>query len=299
MGVDLWVKRDDLTGFAGGGNKARKLEYILPIALDSGCDTIVTCGALQSNFIRQLGAACSVLGLRCAASVMDLPYDKAAGRPKRGILASDGGNVLLDRMLGVELDTSDDDDWLVLYGRMESLAQRLEGEGRKVYRIAIGGSSPYGAYGFYRAGLEVQAQQEEPFDWIVFASSSGSTQIGLTYAFRELSTNVLGICSDPEPEILEEFAQLGGGLAEILGIEPLCVADFHMKFDYVGDGYSAPYEAATRAIQIAARREGLFLDPVYSGKAFAGLLDMINKGEISGRILFWHTGGFPSIFAQH
>lgn len=298
LGVDLWVKRDDLTGFAGGGNKGRKLEYLLPIALESGCDTIVTCGALQSNFIRQLGAACSVSGLRCAAAVMEMPFDAAAGPASRGVLNSTGGNVYLDRLLGVELEIGPDDDWLVLYDRMESLAQRLESEGRKVYRIPIGGSSPYGAYGFFRAGLEVQAQETEPFDWIVFASSSGSTQIGLTYAFRDTGTRVLGICSDPEPEILEEFVENGRGLADILGIQPLGIESFQMSFDYVGEGYSAPYDKAGDAIRLAARREGLLLDPVYSGKAFAGLLDLVEGRKIEGRILFWHTGGLPSLFAQ-
>lgn len=298
MGVDLWVKRDDLTGFAGGGNKGRKLEYLLPAAMDSGCDTVVTCGALQSNFIRQLGAACSVCGLSCAAAVMQMPFDAAAGPPSAELLQPEGGNVLLDRLFGVELELHPNDDWLVLYDHMERLAQKLEADGRKVYRIPIGGSSPYGAYGFFRAGLEVQAQEEAPFDWIVFASSSGSTQIGLTYAFRETQTKILGICSDPEPEILEEFAEMGRGLADLLGTLPLGVSDFKMKFDYVGQGYSAPYDRAAEAIQLAARREGLLLDPVYSAKAFAGLLDLIAKGEVTGRILFWHTGGFPSLFAM-
>ena len=298
LGVDLWVKRDDLTGFAGGGNKGRKLEYLLQIALDGGFDTVVTCGALQSNFIRQLGAACSVCGLRCAAAVMEMPFDLTAGPPRRGILNSNGGNVYLDELFGVELHQRADDDWLVLYDQMEKLAQRLESEGRRVYRIPIGGSSPYGAFGFYRAGLEVQAQEEAPFDWIVFASSSGSTQIGLTYAFRETGTKILGICSDPEPEILEEFVEMGKGLAKLLEIEPLMIDAFRMKFDYVGEGYSAPYDKATEAIKLAARREGLLLDPVYSGKAFAGLLDLVTKKELSGRILFWHTGGIPSLFAQ-
>jgi len=296
-GCDLWIKRDDLTGFAGGGNKGRKLEYLLADALAGGCDTVVTCGAMQSNFIRQLGAACSMFQLHCAAAVMTMPFDGQAGAAVSSLTA-DGGNVLLDRLLGVELFQLPDDDWLVLYAKMEELAARLEAEGRTVYRIPVGGSSPLGAYAFYLAGLEVQRQAVGVFDWIVFASSSGSTHTGLAYAFRDTKTTVLGICSDPEPEITAEFAEMGKGLAAILGIEPLPESAFNMRFDYVGEGYGAPYLGAYEAIRLVARREAILLDPVYTGKAFAGLLDLTKRGEIGGRILFWHTGGTPALFAM-
>jgi D-cysteine desulfhydrase family pyridoxal phosphate-dependent enzyme len=295
-GCDLWIKRDDLTGFAGGGNKGRKLEYLLADALAQGCDTVVTCGGLQSNFIRQLGGACAVLKLRCSAAVMRMPFDLQAG-PARSVLAPDGGNVLLDRLFGVELELGPDDDWLVLYSRMEAMASQLERDGRHVYRIAVGGSSPLGAYAFHEAGLEVQRQQAEPFDWIVFASSSGSTHVGLAYSFRETATRVLGICSDPEPDIVSEFAEMGKGLAELLDVPPLPASRFLMNFRHVGEGYGAPYGPAMEAIGLAARREGVLLDPVYTGKAFAGMLELMRQGEISGRVLFWHTGGVPSLFA--
>lgn len=296
LGIDLWIKRDDLSGFGGGGNKGRKLEYLLADAIDKGAEVIVTCGTTQSNFVRQLGAACAVFKIGCAAATMALPYEDAP--PTAPALEPVGGNVFLDELLGVDLRVYPDGDWDALYAHAENLAKEYEAKGKRVYRVPIGGSSRLSAYGLYKAGEEIRQQSPQPFDWIVFGSSSGSTHTGLTYAFHGSNTRILGISSDPEPEILEEFAAMGVGLAEILGVPPLTAADFSMDFDYVGPGYAAPSEAGNEAILRLARTEGIFLDPVYSGKAFAGLLDRAAKGTITGRVLFWHTGGLPSLFAM-
>lgn len=295
LGVDLWIKRDDLTGFAGGGNKGRKLEYLLADALRSGADTVVTCGALQSNFIRQLGAACAVAGLKCAAAAMALPYlERPVQEPA---LRATGGNVLLDEIFGVDLRIYPDGDWDDLYARSEVLALECEAKGARVYRIPVGGSSPLGAYSFYIAAQELAAQSEEPFDAIVFASSSGSTQVGLAYAYAGTTTQPIGIACDPEPDIAEDFAEIGLGLARLLHVNPMPASAFRLDFRAVGPGYAAWSPETNRAIVKMARSEGILLDPVYSGKAFEALLSMAADRALSGRVLFWHTGGVPGLFA--
>jgi D-cysteine desulfhydrase family pyridoxal phosphate-dependent enzyme len=294
LGIDLWIKRDDLTGFAFGGNKGRKLEYLIGAALSQGATAVVSCGALQSNFIRQLGAACSRHGLKCGAAVMRLPFE---GEPAIGGLSAQGGNVLLDELLGIDLRVHEDAEWERLYELMEELAREYESGGEKVYRVPVGGSSPIGAYAFFEAGVEL-ARQASPFDWVVFASSSGSTHTGLLYALAGTGVNVLGIACDPEPEIAEDFAVIGRGLAAMLGVQPLEASDYRLRFEWVGEGYGIPSPEGMASIQLMARRESIFLDPIYSGKAFAGLVAMAKSGELKGRILFWHTGGTPALFAM-
>lgn len=296
LGLDLWVKRDDLTGFAFGGNKGRKLEYLMADVLASGANAVVTCGSVQSNFIRQLGAACSRFGIRCAAATMAVPYEDEP--PAIASVRFDSGNVVLDRLLGVELDIHADGTWEELYALAEELALQLEGEGNRVYRIPIGGSSPLGAYGFVQAARETAAQAPT-FDHIVFASSSGSTHTGLLYELQGSATEVLGIACDPEPEIAEDFADLAAQLDALTGEgKGLKPADFRLDFRFVGPGYGVPSEEGNAAIERMARSEGIFLDPIYSGKAFAGLLRLAEEGRVKGRVLFWHTGGTPALFAE-
>ncbi len=292
LGIDLWIKRDDLTGFAMGGNKGRKLEYMMGDALAQGAQAVVSCGAMQSNFIRHLGAAAAVCGMECAAAVMETPYEY--NPPMMDGLHRDGGNVLLDQWLGVDLHIYPDGTWEELYGHAEEVGQQLERRGLRVYRIPIGGSAPMGALAFYEAAKEL----DQAFDWIVFASSSGSTQVGLAHAFRGTGTKVLGIASDPEPEIVQDFAELSLGLAELLGVEAIPAEEFRVYYDMVGPGYGVPSKHGNDAIRYLARKEGVFLDPIYSGKAFAGLQELVAKGEIGGRICFWHTGGVPALFAM-
>lgn len=297
LGVDLWVKRDDLTGFALGGNKGRKLEYLIAAALDSGAEAVVSCGSTQSNFVRQLGGACARFGLKCGAAVMDKPYDGPAGKPPDLHLPNDGGNLLADEILGVDVHRFPDGTWEELYDHAEAVAAAYEAEGLRVYRIPIGGSSPLGAYGFFKAAEELDAQTGA-FDQIVVSSSSGSTHSGLTYAYHGRPTRVIGISADPEPGLTEEFAELCAGLDTLIGqnrqVRP---EDFDLRLDWVGLGYAVPSEEGNAAIVRMARAEGIFLDPVYSGKAFAGLIDLAARGELPGRTMFWHTGGSPSLFA--
>lgn len=299
LGINLWIKRDDLTGFALGGNKGRKLEFLMAEILDQRADIVVACGAIQSNFIRQLAAACSVHGVRCAAAVMELPFYGAAGKPNSPGVGPLGANAVLDQILGVEVHLTPDDDWEALYAFQESVAQKYEAEGLRVYRMPIGGSSVQGALSFVLAGIEAEAQ-ESGFDFLVTPSSSGSTHSGLAWHFHGRPTRVIGISADPDPEgeLVADMVELAEGLDEILQTKKrMAVRDFDLRMEWVGEGYSVPSPAGTAAIEHLARAEGIFLDPVYSGKAFAALLDLTKSREIGGKVLFWHTGGTPVLFA--
>jgi len=290
LGVDLWIKRDDLTGFALGGNKGRKLEFLLADALEKGAQVVVTCGSGQSNFIRQLGAACAVNGIRCAAAVMGTPFEYE--KPAATGLLETNGNVELGRILGIDFRWLPDGTWEELYAASDRLTEEYRQQGYAVYQIPIGGSSPRGAYGFLEAAREIPPG----FDVVAFASSSGSTHAGLQLGLP--GTRVYGFACDPEPEITVDFAELGNGLRDLIGVaDRVTASDFELDFDFVGEGYGIPSEAGNAAIEWLARTEGIFLDPIYSGKAFAGLKARIEQGQLRGKILFWHTGGIPALFA--
>lgn len=295
LGLDLWIKRDDLTGFAMGGNKGRKLEYLIADAIQREADAVVACGSLQSNFVRQLGAACSRYGLECHAAVMDLPYDAAFGVPA-GPRPGGGGNETLDAILGVRLHRVPDAPWEQLFEAAEQVAGALESQGRKVYRIPIGGSSPLGAFAFVRAAEELAGIPH--FDAVVCPTSSGSTHAGLAYALHGGPTRVVGIACDPEPEVVDDLQRLVLALDAMVGGRREVAAEYlDVRQDFVGPGYGVPSREGDAALRYLARREGVFLDPVYSAKAFAGLIEMAKRRELRGRVLFWHTGGTPAIFA--
>ncbi len=294
LGMDVWIKRDDLTGFGFGGNKGRKLEYLIPDVLARGADTVITCGSIQSNFIRQLGAACAMVGVRCVAVVMDKPYEYEL--PEAHGLRAESGNRLLGDILGIDWVVLPNGTWDTLFEELANRAAELRSEGKTVYEIPVGGSTALGAYGFLKAAEEIRADQ---FDAVIFASSSGSTHSGLLYGLQGTGTQVLGVACDPEPEIAEEFAALGKSLAALASLEvELDATDYSVDFRFVGAGYGIPSDAGQAALEYLAQREGIFLDPIYSAKAFAGLLAMARAGEISGKVCFWHTGGTPAIFAQ-
>jgi len=275
-----------------GGNKGRKLEYLMADVLATGAQVVVTCGAAQSNFIRHLGAACSMFDLKCAAAIMNLPFDVEQPPHSPHSL---GGNLTLNRLLGIDLRCQPDGTWEQLYQHAEKLAQEYENAGLKTYRIPVGGSSPLGAYAFVQAAKEI----DQTFDTIVFASSSGSTHTGLAFAYAGSQTRVLGIACDPEPEIAEDFAVLARGLNELIPDGPILTAnDYDLDFSFVGPGYGIPSESGDEAIGRLARSEGIFLDPIYSGKAFAGLIQLASQRELSGKVLFWHTGGIPTLFVK-
>lgn len=291
-GPTLWVKRDDETGLATGGNKARKLEFLIAEALAQGGDTLVTCGAVQSNHARQTAAAAAKFGLSCALVLR-------GSEPKRPL-----GNLLLDRLLGAEIVWAGKRP---IGERLEELAEELRSRGRRPYLVPYGGSSPVGACG-YVAGMEELlgqcAREGLYFDRIVFPSSSGGTQAGIQVAARALGYEgeVIGISVDLSREPLKRtLASLATATAALIDLpHAFSPDDFIVNDDYRGGGYAVVGDLEREAIRTAARTEGLLLDPVYTGRAFGGLLDLVRQGTFSAkeRVLFWHTGGTATLFAE-
>ena len=291
-GPQLWVKRDDQTGLATGGNKTRKLEFLVAEALAQGADTLVTCGAAQSNHARQTAAAAARFGLACTLVLRGEPPTQAQG------------NLLLDELLGAEILWAGADD---LTARLEETADALCSRGRRPYVVPYGGSNPVGVCGYVAAMEELLAQAAQAglsFDHIVLASSSGGTQAGLTVAAKALGYRgrILGISVDlPAAPLRRRMAELATATADSLGL-PLTFApeDFAVEDGYRGGGYGIIGDREREAIRLLARTEGLLLDPVYTGRAFGGLIDLIRRGAFSPqeRVLFWHTGGVAGLFAR-
>lgn len=287
-GPQLWVKRDDQTGLGLGGNKTRKLETLCAAALAAGADTLITAGAIQSNHCRQTAAAAARLGLACTLVL--------AGEPP----ALPSGNLLLDGLFGAEIV------WTTFAERpaaLQASEARLRAAGKTPYLIPYGGSSPQGAAAYAYALEELLAQGPPP-DWIVFASSSGGTQAGLVAAARLLgySGRILGISVDePAAGLQAKVAALATQTSQLLGqpagFQP---QDILVNADYLGQGYAQMGEAEAEAIRLFARHEGLLVDPVYTGRAAAGLIDLIRRGHFTPEesVLFWHTGGAPALFAE-
>ncbi|MBS1705396.1 MAG: D-cysteine desulfhydrase family protein [Armatimonadetes bacterium] len=291
LGIDLWIKRDDLSGFALGGNKARKLEFLIQAALESGADTVVTCGASQSNFVRQLSAGCAMAKLKCVAAVMDQPYEPGHELPQ--VAFTGRGNLVLDDLFGADIRRFPNGSWDDLYLHAHLLAENLRGQGANVYEIPVGGSSALGAYAFFLAADELPN-----VDTVVTASSSGSTHAGLQVAFRDFPTRVIGIACDPEPELIDDISRVANELCELLHQPPVGKEEFDLRTQFVGPGYGIPSDAGNEALRWLARTEGIVLDPVYSAKAFSGLMELARQGEFDGQtVVFWHTGGTPAIFA--
>ena len=290
-GPTLWAKRDDQTGLAFGGNKVRKLEYFLGEAIAQGADTLITTGAPQSNHARQTAAVAARAGLKSALVLRGDPPAKTTG------------NILLDRLLGAELvwtgtrSTSD---------VMDEVADELRARGQRPYRIPLGGSSAVGAVGYVAAISEFVEQSQTAglhFDAIVFATSSGGTQAGLVVGARQMeyTGRIIGISVDHRAEEFKRtLASIANDTAERLGLSPsFDASDFDVRDQYLGGGYAVMGEPEREAIEIAAQSEGLLVDPVYTGRALAGLIDLVRKGELKlgQNVLFWHTGGTPALFA--
>jgi len=292
-GPQLWIKRDDQTGLATGGNKARKLEFLVAEALAQGATTLITAGAPQSNHARQTAAAAAKCGLRAVLVL-------GGGPPTQ---QRHGGNVLLDRLLGAELRWAEGRD------RAEVMAEVAEEEqtaGRRPYIVPYGGSNPVGASGYVAALEELAAQLAERslrMDHIVFATSSGGTQAGLCVAAKALHfpARVVGISVDKDAgELQAELAVLANETATHLGLDLHFEPDeFIVNDDYCGAGYGVVTEMEKAAIRLLAETEGVLLDPVYTGRALAGLIDLIGQGAFGPqeRVCFWHTGGTPGLFA--
>jgi len=287
-GPTILVKRDDLTGLAFGGNKTRKLEYLLAEAQSNGARTIITAGAIQSNHCRQTAAASARLNFDC---ILVLSGEKPSGAT---------GNLLLDRLLNAEVI------WTSLEERERTLQKTFQNAwsaGRRPFLIPYGGSNSTGATAYVFAMQELLAQEYHP-DWIVFASSSGGTQAGLAAGARLFGFRgkVLGISVDePKQELKELVAQLATVTTDALR-EPITFKpeDILVNDDYLGEGYGIMGLPEIEAIRLFARLEGLILDPVYTGRAAAGMIDLIRKGYFKRQetVLFWHTGGTPAIFSE-
>ena len=288
-GPEIWVKRDDLTGLALGGNKIRKLEFFLADALAQGADTLITVGAIQSNHCRQTAAVAAKAGLACTLVLTDEAP------------AALSANNYLDTLLGAEII------WAGEQNREQALDEAMEeiqGAGKKPYLVPYGGSNALGSCAYVHAMQELSTQTEKPFDWILFATSSGGTQAGLELGRRLYlpHTRVLGISVDLSgAEVAAIVTGLVNDCAELIGSE-ICVEaeEVGVSADYVGAGYAQLGEEEQEAIRLFAQSEALLMDPVYTGRAAAGLIDLIRKGEIkqSERVLFWHTGGAPALFAE-
>jgi D-cysteine desulfhydrase len=285
----LWVKRDDLTALGGGGNKARKLEYLCADALYQGCDTLVTGGGPQSNHVRMTAAAARRLGLACTAVV-------AGERP--GSLT---GNLILDELFGAGLEWTGGQGPLA-YAELEAAitatAERLGAEGRRPYAMPIGGANAVGALGYVRAAQELQAQAPG-LDVVVVADGSGGTHAGLAAGLGD-HRFVLGVDVGARPDLDDAVPALAGAAASLAGLPPPAGdAAVPLDHDHAGPAYGAATEAAREAVLMAARLEGLILDPVYTGKAMAGLIAACRDGRIAAtdHVVFLHTGGFPALFA--
>ena len=293
----LFIKRDDCTGLATGGNKTRKLEYLLGEALAQGCNTVVTTGALQSNHARQTAAAAAAAGLSCILVLFDsVPY---AGRAYRK-----SGNLLLDRILGAEVRVEPADaDAGHVFGE---LFKEIESNGGKSYFVPVGGSSPTGSLGYARAYLEL-ADQAQALDFrktvLVHASSSGGTQAGLVAGaqLRGSGPAVAGInvYRQDTAAMAEGIHALACKTAALLDAFTPPAGSIDLDGNYLGAGYGLPTPGMREAVELVARTEGVLLDPVYTGKGMAGLIGQIMSGkyaEIEAAI-FLHTGGMPGLFA--
>jgi len=295
-GPTIYIKRDDLLGLAGGGNKTRKLEFLVAEALGRGADTLITCGAVQSNHCRLTLAAAVKEGLKCRLVL----EERVPGSYK----PESGGNNFLFQLMGVEKITvaPDGSDMTV---KMQSVADEVAAEGRKAYVIPGGGSNPVGATGYVACAQEILAQIFDVginIDRIICASGSAGTHAGLVTGFYGNNSNlpVIGInVSRPKSDQEELVYDLVQRTAKHIGINSDIPREAVVCFDeYVGPGYSLPTPEMAEAVRMLARLEGVLIDPVYTGKAMAGLIDLVRKGAFNKdeNILFVHTGGSPALY---
>lgn len=295
-GPTLWIKRDDCTGLAGGGNKTRKLEFLMADALEQGADTIITQGATQSNHARQTVAIATKLEMDCHILLEDRTGSEDADYVYNG-------NVMLDQLFGGQLRKYP--GGTDMNAAMEDLSVKLKAEGKKPYIIPGGGSNEIGALGYVNCALELLGQANDRglrIDHLVHATGSAGTQAGLVAGLYGSNSQipVLGIgVRVPREQQEANVFRLAERTAEKLGIPgAIKREDVVANCDYVGEGYGIPAESTLEAIELFARHEGILLDPVYSGKGAAGLIDLIRKGHFKKgeNIVFLHTGGSQALF---
>jgi D-cysteine desulfhydrase len=291
LGLDIWVKRDDLTGLALSGNKVRKLAWLLADARQRGATALVTTGGIQSNHCRATAASAARLGLRCVLLLR--------GTPPAG--AELDGNLLLDAFFGAEVHWCTPEGYLERDARMADIAAGLRAEGEVPYVIAEGGSSALGALGFARACDELRAQQPEGgFDSVVCAVGSGGTLAGL--AMGGLRGRVLGIAvCDDAPTFRQHVREIAAEASHLgLRLPPSGPDTWDVLEDWRGPAYGETTPAAWRQHAVFSRETGLLLDPVYTGKAWAAVEDLAvrDPARLGRRVLFWHTGGAYGLFGR-
>jgi D-cysteine desulfhydrase len=289
LGADIWIKRDDLNGFAMGGNKARKAEFLLADALQKKCDVVLTAGAMQSNHVRVIAAASKRFSLECHLFLSGSKPDQPTA------------NLLLDLLADAQIHTVPSEE---RPSAMEVFAEQLQKKGRRPYIIPIGGSNEIGGQG-YVLGIEelerqLQALPSKPTT-LVFASASGGTHAGILAGLALIQSKVkhLGILVDRDPNLGESVCTVANALAKRLGlVKEFQRRDVSLNSDYLGEDYGIPSKEGMQALKELWQREGILLEPVYTAKAMAGLIGLVQKGEWSGeRVVFLHSGGIPSVFS--
>ncbi|MDE0742495.1 MAG: D-cysteine desulfhydrase [Woeseiaceae bacterium] len=298
-GPEIYVKRDDCTGLGTGGNKTRKLEFLIADAQKNKADVIITQGAVQSNHARQTAAAAAKLGFQC-----ELVFEKRVTDASSAYMES--GNVFLDQLFGANIrEVAKGSD---MNNEMEKVANEIRNNGQIPYIIPGGGSNSIGALGYVDCVLELITQANEQnlvIDSIVHATGSAGTQAGIVVGAKAMNCNIpiLGIGVNASQELQEEKVyQLACETSDYMGLSGLVKReDVVANCDYVGDGYGIPTKGMNDAILLLARLEGLLFDPVYSGKGLAGMIDLIEQGYFKERrnIVFIHTGGAAGLFAYH
>ncbi len=293
-GPEIWVKRDDCTGLGFGGNKTRKLEFLLGEALAEGADTVITLGGVQSNHARQTAAAAARVGMRC-----ELVLPRVV--PREGDDYDEGGNLLLDRLFGAHVFVVEDEAAAAREVQVRLAA--AEERGAKAVVHPPGGSTPTGALGYALAALELCSQIEAgapSFERIYVAASTAGTLAGLACGFELAGREqpLTGVCvAGSAASLRGDFLRLAGETRALLDLPADSPDNVTLTDAYLGAGYGIPSPASLDAIRQLAQREGLLIDPVYTGKAVAALLDESAARPGIGPLLFWHTGGTPALFA--
>jgi D-cysteine desulfhydrase len=289
LGADVWIKRDDLTGFAMGGNKARKAEFLLADAVRKGCDVVLTAGPIQSNHARVIAAAARRFSMDCHLFLAGEESNPHTGNMLLNALA----NAQIHRVASKERQST-----------MEAFAGRLRDEGKRPYVIPVGGSNEVGALGYVLGFQEFENQlgslATRPTS-LIFGSSSGGTHAGLLagHALTNSQVKLLGMRVDRGPNLERLICSVANALSKGLGLtKQFQESDVVLNSDYVGEGYAVPSAAGVAALKELWGSEGILLDPVYTAKAMAGLMDLARKGEwAGGRVVFLHSGGTPSVFS--
>ena len=295
-GPEIWIKRDDCTGLSTGGNKTRKLEFLMAEAEVQGAEMVMTQGATQSNHARQTAAFAAKLGMKCHILLEDRTGSNNANY-------NNNGNVLLDHLHGATTEKRPGGG--DMNAEMEKVADKLRADGKKIYTIPGGGSNPTGALGYVNCAFEMLAQVNSSgmkIDHIVTATGSAGTQAGLITGLKAMNAQIplLGIgVRAPKSKQEENVFNLACATAEKLGCAGIVKReDVVANTDYVGDGYGIPTESGMEAIAMFAELEAILLDPVYSAKGAAGFIDLIRKGHFKKgeRVVFLHTGGAAALF---